>query len=46
MSLPKICILYGGVAKEREVSLESGKAVIDALKDVYDIVSHDLTEDH
>ena len=42
--IPKICIFYGGVGNERPVSLDSGKAVIAALQDTYDVVPHDLRE--
>ena len=31
-ALPRIVIMYGGVGAEREISLISGKAVLDALK--------------
>ena len=37
----KICILYGGVSSEREVSLNTGKSIYDAICDDYDIVMHD-----
>ena len=40
--IPKICVLYGGIGNERAVSLESGKAVIEALQGSYDVVPHDL----
>ena len=42
---PKICILYGGVGNERAVSLDSGRAVIEALRDTYDLVEHDLVSE-
>lgn len=44
MKRPKICVLYGGVGNERAVSLESGKAVIEALAGAHEIVPHDLME--
>ncbi|MGB0372604.1 MAG: D-alanine--D-alanine ligase family protein [Opitutales bacterium] len=44
MKNPKICILYGGVGNERSVSLESGKAVVEALSGEFNIIDHDLTE--
>ena len=37
----KICILYGGVSSEREVSLNTGKSIYDAICNDYDIVMHD-----
>ena len=37
----KICILYGGTSTEREVSLNTGKSIYDAICDDYDIVMHD-----
>ena len=45
MKNPKICVLYGGCGNERSVSLESGKAVIQALQDCMDIIPHDLREE-
>ena len=37
----KICILYGGISSEREVSLNTGKSIYDAICNDYDIVMHD-----
>ncbi|MGB0334686.1 MAG: D-alanine--D-alanine ligase family protein [Opitutales bacterium] len=34
---PKITVLYGGVGPEREVSLQSGEAIADALAASYDV---------
>ena len=31
----KICVIYGGMSAEREVSLKSGKNMADALREVY-----------
>ena len=42
----KICILYGGTSTEREVSLNTGKSIYDAIYDVYDIVMHDWNGDY
>ncbi|MFR4808334.1 MAG: D-alanine--D-alanine ligase, partial [Peptostreptococcus anaerobius] len=37
--MKKIAVLYGGVSSEREVSLNSGKAMIDNLdKNKYDVI--------
>ncbi len=42
----KIGVLMGGISSEREVSLNSGKAVFGALADLgYDVVSIDARED-
>ena len=42
----KICILYGGVSSEREVSLNTGKSIYDAICDDYDVVMHDFDGDY
>lgn len=34
MSKPKIALVYGGVSREREISIKSGKAVENALKNL------------
>lgn len=34
MSKPKIALVYGGVSREREISIKSGKAVENALKEL------------
>lgn len=39
----KICVLYGGTSAEREVSLSSGKGIIEALrKKNYDVIGIDF----
>ena len=41
----RILVLKGGVSSEREVSLESGKAVADALREAgYDVREYDIRE--
>ena len=41
-----IALIFGGISSEREVSLNSGKQVLDALdKDKYDIVTYDPKTD-
>ncbi|MBO5285028.1 MAG: D-alanine--D-alanine ligase [Alphaproteobacteria bacterium] len=41
----KVMVLMGGFSSEREVSLNSGKAVAAALKQKgYDVIEHDLTD--
>lgn len=50
MSFPRIAVLYGGVSREREVSLGSGKAAVSALEkrfdvDVFDIQSYSKLPD-
>jgi len=42
----KICILYGGTSAEREVSLNTGKSIYDAICGDYDIVMHDWNGDY
>ena len=42
----KVCILYGGISSEREVSLNTGKSIYDAISDDYDIVMHDWDGDY
>lgn len=42
----KLALLYGGISSEREVSLNSGKQVLNALdKNKYDIVRYDTKTD-
>jgi len=42
----KIAVLYGGISAEHDVSLISGKAVIDNLdKDVFDVIPAKLSKD-
>ena len=42
----KICIIYGGWSEEREISLMSGQAVYDVLKDShYEVFILDLKND-
>ena len=36
----KICVIYGGMSAEREVSLKSGKNMADALLKNFPNVSH------
>ncbi|MCM1323625.1 MAG: D-alanine--D-alanine ligase [Acetobacter sp.] len=41
----KVMVLMGGFSSERNVSLQSGKAVAEALrKKDYDVIEHDLTD--
>ena len=43
----KVLVVYGGTSTEREISLQSGKAVYDALKNSgYDVELFDLTADN
>ena len=42
----KVCILYGGISSEREVSLNTGKSIYDAISDDYDIIMHDWDGDY
>ena len=42
----KICILYGGVSSEREVLLNTGKSIYDAISDDYDIIMYDWDGDY
>ena len=42
----KVCILYGGISSEREVSLNTGKSIYDAISDDYDIVMYDWDGDY
>ena len=42
----KICILYGGISSEREVSLNTGKSICNAVLQDYDIVMHDWNGDY
>ena len=42
----KICVLMGGRSGERDVSLRSGKRVLDSLKSQgFNVVSMDLEDD-
>ena len=38
----KLCILYGGTSKEREVSLNSGKSIINAISSEYELLEYDF----
>ena len=38
----KICVLYGGTSKEREVSLNSGKSIINAISHQYELSKYDF----
>ena len=42
----KICILHGGFSSEREVSLNTGKSVYDAISDIYDPIIYDWDGDY
>ena len=44
MSFKKICVLMGGTSNERDVSLVSGKNVVDALASLnkYDVIGLDV----
>lgn len=42
----KIGVLYGGLSREREVSLKTGTAIANALKDLgYDVIEIDVNKD-
>ena len=44
--MKKVLVVRGGISSERDVSLDGGRVVADALKKVgYTVVTHDLTED-
>lgn len=46
MRTMKIAVLYGGISSEREVSIKSGRAVIEALTEVgHQVVGVDVTSD-
>ena len=45
MKNPNILILTGGVGPEREVSLSTGKALLDSLKKYFDVSLIDLKEE-
>jgi len=38
----KICILYGGVSSEREVSLNTGESIYNAICNYYEVTMHDF----
>ena len=42
----KVCILYGGISSEREVSLNTGKSICNSVLQDYDIVMHDWNGDY
>ncbi|SEP68962.1 D-alanine--D-alanine ligase [Piscibacillus halophilus] len=43
----KVAVLYGGTSKEREVSLSSGKGIINALEQIgHDVVAIDFNPKH
>ena len=44
MKAPLITIFHGGISREREVSLESGRALFSALKERFDVELLDLKE--
>ena len=42
MKYLKICILYGGVSSEREISINSGKSIYNAINADYELSMHDF----
>lgn len=44
-TIPKIFVLYGGLGSEREVSLNSGKAILEALEGQFDVQALELNAD-
>ena len=41
-----VAVLMGGWSSEREVSLNTGKSINDAISDDYDIIMHDWDGDY
>ena len=41
----KICILYGGYSKEREISLRTGRAIFDSINAQFDVFLYDFGMD-
>ena len=42
----KICILYGGKSREREISLISGSSILKSLSNIYDVYGYDFDGDY
>ena len=42
----KICILYGGISSERDVSLNTGESIYKAVCNNYDVIMHDFNGDY
>ena len=42
----KICILYGGASSEREVSLNTGIWIYNAICNDYNVIMHDFDGDY
>ena len=41
----KLCILYGGTSREREVSINTGNSIYSSIKNDFDIIMHDFDGD-
>ena len=41
-----MCILYGGISKEREVSINTGKSIYNSIKDQYNVSKYDFDGDY
>ena len=42
----KICILYGGISSERQISISSANSIYEAILDDYNIEMYDFTGDY
>ena len=40
--MKKIAVIFGGASSEKEVSMHTGLAVIDAIKNIYDVTGISL----
>ena len=43
--MKKIAVIFGGTSSEKEVSLHTGLAVIEAIKNIYDVTAINLEGD-
>ena len=41
----KLCILYGGTSREREVSINTGNSIYNSIKNDFNIIMHDFDGD-
>ena len=43
--MKKIAVIFGGTSSEKEVSLHTGLAVVEAIKNIYDVTAINLEDD-
>ena len=44
--MKKVAVIFGGSSTERDVSLHTGLAVVESIKDKYDVKSIDISDDY